>query len=94
VRWRRSVLGQPHLRADESFWSGRQGDELRRHWIVDAATSDVTLYGWSMLAYSEADYESLLHDAGLRLQQRFVSLTVEPDAGEFPVLIAMADASR
>ena len=85
---------QPHLRADESFWSEGSLVTSGRHWIVDAASSDVTLYGWSMLAYSDAEYESLLQDAGLRLQERFESLMGEPDAGDFPVLIAVPDVSR
>ena len=78
----------PHLRCDEAFWSENGSVASGRHWIVDAASSAVTLYGWSMLAYDAAAYEALLADAGLRLETRFESLTGEPDAGEFPVLIA------
>jgi SAM-dependent methyltransferase len=79
---------EPHLRADETFWSEADATASGRHWIVDAASAEVTLYGWSMLAYTEAEYEDLLAEAGLKLQGRFASLTGEPGDGDFPVLLA------
>jgi len=78
----------PHVRCDESFWSEQGSVASGRHWIIDADSNEVTLYGWSMLAYDDAAYDTLLAEAGLRLEQRFVSLTGEPDAGDFPVLLA------
>lgn len=79
----------PHLRCDQGFWSEVGRIASGRHWIVDAASSEVTLYGWSMLAYDDAAYEALLADAGLRIEARFDSLTGEADAGDFPVLLAV-----
>jgi SAM-dependent methyltransferase len=78
---------EPHLRCDQGFWSEAGSIASGRHWIVDAASSEVTMYGWSMLAYDDAAYESLLADAGLRIEARFDSLTGDPDAGDFPVLL-------
>jgi SAM-dependent methyltransferase len=91
-----STVGQglfsdrPHLRADEAFWSETTATASGRHWIVDAATAEVSLYGWSMVAYTDAQYEALLGEAGLRLAERFPNLTGEPGAGDFPVLLAGA----
>jgi SAM-dependent methyltransferase len=78
----------PHLRCDQSFWLEDFGGAAGRHWIIDAATSEVTRYGWTMLAYDDAAYESLLIDAGLRLIARYDSLTGEADGAGFPVLLA------
>ena len=78
----------PHLRCDQSFWLEDANTATGRHWIVDAATSEVTRFGWTMLAYDDAAYESLLADAGLRVVQRFDSLTGEPNSSGFPVLLA------
>ena len=78
----------PHLRCDQSFWLEDAGVAAGRHWIIDAATSDVTRYGWTMLAYDDAAYDALLADAGLRLLQRYDSLTGEADGAGFPVLLA------
>lgn len=78
----------PHLRCDQAFWSEQGHVASGRHWLVDAGTSEVTLYGWSMLAYDDAAYDALLADAGLHIEARFDSLTGAPDAGDFPVLLA------
>ena len=78
----------PHLRCDQAFWSEAGKVASGRHWIVDAATSEVTLYGWSMLAYDDAAYGALLGDAGLRVEARYESLTGDSDARDFPVLLA------
>src|SRR5512146_1323769 len=77
----------PHLRCDQSFWLEAERLAAGRHWIIDATTSDVTRYGWTMLAYDDAGYEALLADAGLRLTARYDSLTGEADGAGFPVLL-------
>ena len=79
---------RPHLRLDESFWLGEQALAGGRHWIIDAATAEARRYGWTMQAYSDEQYESLLSDAGLVLQERYGSLTGEEDGAGFPVIIA------
>jgi SAM-dependent methyltransferase len=79
---------RPHLRLDESFWLDEQRIAGGRHWIVDAATSEVWRHAWTMQAYSDAEYEALLSDAGLELTRRYDSLTGKPDNPDFPVLLA------
>jgi SAM-dependent methyltransferase len=78
----------PHLRVDESFWHEEPRIACGRHWIVDGATSQVTKYGWSMQAYDDAEYESLLAAAHLQFETYLPSLTGDDDGSGFPVLIA------
>jgi SAM-dependent methyltransferase len=81
---------RPHLRLDESFWLDAEGCAAGRHWLIDAETAEVTLYGWSMLAYTEEGYRSLLGEAGLSLQATYPSLSGEEDGKGFPVLLVRA----
>jgi hypothetical protein len=79
---------QPHLRCDQAFWLEDTQHAAGRHWIVDAATSEVSLYGWTQRAYTDADYEALLARNGLRIEDRYLSLTGAADKAGFPVYIA------
>jgi hypothetical protein len=78
----------PHLRLDQQFWLEDSAHAVGRHWVVDAATGEVTKYGWSMRAYTDAEYESLLAEAGLKLLARYENLTGTEEKSEFPVLLA------
>ncbi len=79
---------QPHLRLDQQFWLDDSHHAVGRHWVIDAATGETTKYGWSMRAYTEAEYEALLTEAGLKLIARYENLTGTDEASEFPVLLA------
>jgi 2-polyprenyl-3-methyl-5-hydroxy-6-metoxy-1,4-benzoquinol methylase len=79
---------RPHLRLEESFWLEATAHAAGRYWIVDAETAEVTKYGWTMRAYTDAEYEALLSEAGLRLVARYEDLTGSREPSEFPVLIA------
>jgi SAM-dependent methyltransferase len=79
---------QPHLRCDQSFWLEESQHAVGRHWIVDAATSEVGLYGWTQKAYSNAEYEALCARNGLRIEARYPSLTGKQDDAGFPVFVA------
>ena len=78
----------PHLRLDQSFWLEDSAHATGRHWVVDAATGETAKYGWTMRAYTDAEYEALLADAGLKLIARYENLTGSDEASEFPVLLA------
>jgi hypothetical protein len=93
-RWLAAESGlfsdRPHLRLDQAFWLDAQQIAAGRHWIVDAASGEVSLYGWCMQAYAEEAHADLLREAGLEIEARYESLTgVQDDAG-FPVLVAKA----
>ena len=79
---------RPHLRLEESFWLEQSAHAVGRHWVVDAATGETTKYGWTMRAYTDAEYEALLAEAGLKLVARYENLTGTVEASEFPVLLA------
>ena len=78
----------PHLRLDQSFWLEDSAHASGRHWVIDATSAEVTKYGWSMRAYTNAEYEALLTEAGLNLLNRYANLTGTDEASEFPVLLA------
>lgn len=79
---------QPYIRCDESFWHEASGHAMGRHWIVDAASAEVSRFGWTMRAYTDEEYEALLTEAGLKLAARYDSLLGEPNGAGLPVLLA------
>ncbi len=78
----------PHLRLDQQFWLEDSAHAVGRHWIVDAATGVTTKYGWTMRAYTDAEYEALLAEGGLKLIARYANLTGTDEVSDFPVLLA------
>lgn len=66
--WRAAGHGlfsdQPHIRLDDSRWNDEAQVAVQRHIVIDAASAAVTLYGSSVQAYSQSDYENLLGEAG------------------------------
>jgi SAM-dependent methyltransferase len=79
---------RPHVRCDQAFWLEDSQHAAGRHWIVDAETGEVKLYGWTQKAYSDAEYEVLFLRNGLRLEARHPSLTGNQDDAGFPVYVA------
>jgi SAM-dependent methyltransferase len=77
----------PHLRLDQWFWLEASAHAATRYWIMDAASSEVSLFGSTMKAYTDPEYESLLARNGLKLLQQSPSLTGEEDEAGFPVLL-------
>jgi SAM-dependent methyltransferase len=91
-RWLAAESGlfsnKPHLRLDQAYWLEAQATAAGRHWIVDATSGEVSLYGWCMQAYTESAYADLLRDAGLQIEARYESLIGMQDGAGFPVLVA------
>jgi SAM-dependent methyltransferase len=79
---------RPYLHLEESFWLPESAHAAGRHWIVDAATGEVTRHGWTMKAHTDASFEALLSAAGLRLTARFDTLAGDAGDLDFPVLLA------
>ena len=78
---------RPHLRLDQQFWLEDSAHAAGRHWVVDAETGETKKYGWTMRAYTDAEYEALLAEAGLALVGRYENLVGTDEASEFPVLL-------
>jgi SAM-dependent methyltransferase len=66
--WRVSPGGlfsaRPHILLTEAFFDAETTTSIRRHYVVDTATSVVTRYSDSVRALAEAGWEKLLADAG------------------------------
>jgi SAM-dependent methyltransferase len=55
---------EAHLVLTEHDWDETDRAALTRHYVVDADTAEVTVYGERLSAYSDADYRALLAAAG------------------------------
>jgi SAM-dependent methyltransferase len=92
ARWTAPAAGvfsdRPHLRLEENLWLAESAHAVGRYWIVDAVTGETTKFGWTMRAYTDAEYEALLAEAGLKLLARYENLTGTDETSEFPVLLA------
>lgn len=73
---------KPHLVLTENFWDPGRGVTTHRHYVIDAATGEVTRHADSMQAYTEGDYRALLEAAGFQDVLFYPSLTgtAEPEA--------------
>jgi SAM-dependent methyltransferase len=89
--WRAAQRGlfsdRPHLLLEEAFWDGDRRTATERYYVIDAETANVTRYAQSIQAYTDADYEALLAEAGFTLSGTFPGFG---DAGSegFYVLLA------
>ena len=64
---------QPHLCLEENFWAAQESVLTVRHFVVDAATSQVTQHVNNLQAYSDEQYHSLLTESGFVEIQFFLS---------------------
>lgn len=55
---------QPYLRLDDAYWHENTKTSVERHYVVDASSGEVNLYGTTMQAYSQDEYVELLREAG------------------------------
>ena len=66
--WRAAGHGlfsdKPHIRLDDAYWHDEAGVAVHRHFVIDADSAGVSLYGSSVQAYSRSQYEELLQEAG------------------------------
>ena len=87
--WQSGLFSEnPHLRLEEAFWLEKDELSAGRYWILHPGDLEAQCYGWTMQAYSESGYETLLADAGFRLVEAFPSISGQPDNGDFPALLA------
>lgn len=57
---------KPHLCLTEAFWHEKEKVATMRYYIVDAATSAVTMQASSTQAYTDKEYDALLRKAGFK----------------------------
>ncbi|CAN5690527.1 hypothetical protein BH23CHL2_BH23CHL2_12700 [soil metagenome] len=69
--WRAAERGlfsdRPHIRLDDACWHEKPQVAVERHIVIDAGSGEVALFGASVQAYSQSDYEELLREAGFEL---------------------------
>lgn len=66
---------RPHITLTESFWNDETRTSTQRFYVVDADTGAVSRYSMSNEAYTDADLQTLLADAGFGAFQHWPSLT-------------------
>jgi SAM-dependent methyltransferase len=64
---------RPHLCLEEYFWAAQESVLTVRHFVVDAATSQVTQFTNNLQAYPDERYRSLLIESGFTEIQFFPS---------------------
>ena len=70
---------RPHLCLMEPFWDAEQTVAIERFYIIDAATSEVTRYSASTVAYEKEQFEKLIKETGFCSPDFYPSLTGRPD---------------
>ena len=83
---------RPHLVLTESFWDTQLAVATERHFVVDAATGDVTRHAASMQAYTDEQYRSLLAGSGLAATF-YPSLTGVPDEAQSALMVVVGSRS-
>jgi hypothetical protein len=63
---------KPYLYLQESLWDGDSQTTIKRYYVIDAATGEVTRHPETMQAYTDDQYLSMLRTCG------FGQVTLEP----------------
>lgn len=65
---------RPHFYLQEHSWDGATRAATVRHYIIDAATAEVTGYAASYQAYTDDEYRAVLSECGFEPQGFYASL--------------------
>ena len=57
---------QPYIRLDDACWHEDSRTSVQRHYVIDALTGAVELYGTTAQGYEDEEYDQLLREAGFR----------------------------
>ena len=81
---------QPHLCLTEHFWQADRRAATIRHFVVDAATGQVTRHAQSLQAYTDEEYQALLTDCGFGDVKFYAALGSEAEEprGELMAIVA------
>ena len=80
---------QPYLCLEEDFWDEVAQARIRRMYVVDSATSEVTLYAQSFQAYTDEAYTRLFEAPGFDQVQFLPTMSADLSltrAALFPIL--------
>lgn len=75
-------MDAPHLCLTEHHWHEERRAATTRYFVLEAASGEVTRHAQSLQAYTEADYEALLGEAGFDDVTFHESLTGSPSGAE------------
>lgn len=90
-----SVLSdRPHLWLQEYHWDDELDAEINVHWVIDAATGELSRYAQSSQAYRPEDLVDLFAGAGLGSPVFQPPITGASERFEFEMLIARAAGNR
>lgn len=81
---------EPHLLLRECAWHAEQRTTTERYFALSLQSAEVVSFVSSTQAYSDAEYEQLLHDAGFAAVARHASLAGEPGADDEGILVLVA----
>lgn len=84
--------GQPHLFLQEQRWDTATSTTTRRYFVVDAQTASVNVYGQTLQAYTDAEYQALLNECGFGSIEFHPSLSGAPDASDSGLCVILAKA--
>jgi SAM-dependent methyltransferase len=73
---------RPHLCLTEHFWYEKYHCNTTRHFVVDAASCEITRYAQSMQAYTEPQYQAVLTECGFSGIAFYPSLIGVEDPGQ------------
>jgi SAM-dependent methyltransferase len=85
---------QPHISLDENSWDAGSRAATTRHFVIDAATAEVTCYAASYQAYTDADYTAVLNECGFDRVQFYPSLFGVPGDPEYGLIAITASGQE
>jgi ubiquinone/menaquinone biosynthesis C-methylase UbiE len=79
-----------HICLDESTWNFDQNVAIKRFYVIDSTSSEITKYSSSYQAYTDKDYQNLLEDNGFNDVRILSSLEGNEDAerGDLIAIVA------
>ena len=83
---------EPHLWLQEFHWDDTAQVEIHVHWILDAATCELTRYAQCHQAYGEPDLVKLFAEAGLVDPRFHPPISGIGEQFEFPLLVTRKKA--
>lgn len=79
---------RPHLWLQEYHWDERQQSEINVHWIIDAASGELSRYAQCSRAYRDAELIAFVEGAGLERPSFHPPITGVSEKHEFAMLVA------